>query len=477
MPRKPKARPAGKAKGKGRLALPDCRFTIPAATARALAKRLKLVITEESLNPLQGARITAKGGEVIVEATDWSLHLRARLAEAEIESEGSVLVVDHQLRDALAAAPAGSVVEVEGLPPEGKEPASVLVRIDSAEIELHGTDHAPDMKPYGIGEEGSAESWLEAAELHRVITRCTPFISSEEARYYLNGIYLHAEEAGALRAVATDGHRLGRSDCALLTGEVNEKIVPKRDCALLLDLLAPEARAAAARAKLEAQIGAEDDEAKRAKLEAKLEAIPPVHLRLRTAPQRFGGYAVEAPEFTVTANSIDGSFPDYSRVTPSESALKGRVCVNAAALHAAAARIMSGRAGGGNRERSRAVKLSVKQRALELSADRSGSTRHRDRRQVRAAVHWRRPPVLTKAGKPRADGAKEWPFSAEGVALEIGFNCAYLKEVLESTGLTGKALEGTDANVRFGFGSANDPAILERLDSEETLQIIMPMRV
>ena len=56
---------------------------------------------------------------------------------------------------------------------------------------------------------------LKAAELGRLIERTQFAISTEETRYYLNGIYLHTIEADGdlqLRAVATDGHRLARAD-------------------------------------------------------------------------------------------------------------------------------------------------------------------------------------------------------------------------------------------------------------------------
>ena len=62
---------------------------------------------------------------------------------------------------------------------------------------------------------------LAAADLKRLIDRTQFAISTEETRYYLNGIYLHAAgsaKAATLRAVATDGHRLARVDLPLPKG-------------------------------------------------------------------------------------------------------------------------------------------------------------------------------------------------------------------------------------------------------------------
>src|SRR6202022_1823099 len=62
---------------------------------------------------------------------------------------------------------------------------------------------------------------LAAADVKRLIDRTQFAISTEETRYYLNGIYLHAAgtaKAATLRAVATDGHRLAQMELELPKG-------------------------------------------------------------------------------------------------------------------------------------------------------------------------------------------------------------------------------------------------------------------
>ncbi len=62
---------------------------------------------------------------------------------------------------------------------------------------------------------------MSAADLKRLIEKTRFAISTEETRYYLNGIYLHAAESGGkpvLRAVATDGHRLAQVELPLPAG-------------------------------------------------------------------------------------------------------------------------------------------------------------------------------------------------------------------------------------------------------------------
>src|SRR5699024_1092775 len=74
---------------------------------------------------------------------------------------------------------------------------------------------------------------LQAGEMKNLIDRTRFAISTEETRYYLNGIYVHAAASNGLdvlRAVGTDGHRLARFGMALPEGaaEMPGVIVPRK---------------------------------------------------------------------------------------------------------------------------------------------------------------------------------------------------------------------------------------------------------
>ena len=74
---------------------------------------------------------------------------------------------------------------------------------------------------------------LKASDLKRLIDKTQFAISTEETRYYLNGIYLHIAGAGqaqTLRAVATDGHRLAQMELPLPDGAAGMPgiIVPRK---------------------------------------------------------------------------------------------------------------------------------------------------------------------------------------------------------------------------------------------------------
>ena len=109
-------------------------------------------------------------------------------------------------------------------------------------------------------------------------------ISTEETRYYLNGIYLHTATAGkadTLRAVATDGHRLAQYEIPLPSGAKGMPgvIVPRKTVGEVQRLI-------------------EDSDAE-------------IAIELSQAKIRF-----TIGDVTLTSKLIDGTFPDYARVIP-----------------------------------------------------------------------------------------------------------------------------------------------------------------
>jgi DNA polymerase-3 subunit beta len=120
-------------------------------------------------------------------------------------------------------------------------------------------------------------------DLKRLVDKTQFAISTEETRYYLNGIYLHAvdEKPAKLRAVATDGHRLAQVEIALPKGAsgIPGVIVPRKTVAEIQKLV--------------------EDSGEEVEIE-----LSPAKIRFS-----FG-------RVTLTSKLIDGTFPDYGRVIP-----------------------------------------------------------------------------------------------------------------------------------------------------------------
>ena len=143
-------------------------------------------------------------------------------------------------------------------------------------------------------------------------------ISTEETRYYLNGIFIHKAESGELCAVATDGHRLALTRQALPSGaaQMPSIILPRKAVNELRKLL--------------------DD----------FDGEVLISLSETRAEFRFD-------VVRLTSKLIDGTFPDYTRVIPvgNDRIMKVDVSVFSAAVDRVAT-IAS--------EKSRSVKMELK---------------------------------------------------------------------------------------------------------------------
>jgi DNA polymerase-3 subunit beta len=169
---------------------------------------------------------------------------------------------------------------------------------------------------------------LAAADLKRLIDKTQFAISTEETRYYLNGIYLHtagAAKSPTLRAVATDGHRLAQVELALPDGATGMPgvIVPRKTVGEVQRLIA--------------DIDGE------------------VTIELSQGKIRF-----TLGDVVLTSKLIDGTFPDYGRVIPAGN--DKELIVDKKEFEQAVDRVSTV-----SSERGRAVKLSLSSGKLMLS--------------------------------------------------------------------------------------------------------------
>ena len=145
----------------------------------------------------------------------------------QIERAGRTTAPAHTLYDIVRKLREGAQIELEA---SGERSAMVL-RSGRSTFTLACLP--PEDYPVMAGGELPHNFTLTAAELRSLIDRTRFAISTEETRYYLNGIYLHAtknNEVPVLRAVATDGHRLARVEMALPEGAAGMPgiIVPRK---------------------------------------------------------------------------------------------------------------------------------------------------------------------------------------------------------------------------------------------------------
>jgi len=288
---------------------------------KALGHVHRVVERRNTIPILANVLIRADRSKLGLKATDLDLEVFETIA-ADVAPGGSTTVPAHMLYEIVRKLPDGAQIVLEG----SGDRAVLAVRAGRSRFTLQTLPDS-DFPDLAAGDM-SHKFTLAAADLKRLIEKTQFAISTEETRYYLNGIYLHTAAGGKatmLRAVATDGHRLAQVELPLPAGAEGMPgiIVPRKTVGEVQRLI-------------------EDNEAE-------------VTIELSQGKMRFTIGAV-----TLTSKLIDGTFPDYARVIPLGN--DKELVVDKAEFEAAVDRVSTV-----SSERGRAVKLSLSAGRLILS--------------------------------------------------------------------------------------------------------------
>ncbi len=332
-----------------------------AVLLKALAHVQGVVERRNTIPILANVLLDASGGTLRLTATDMEIAIVEEIAGVEITREGRCTAPAATLLDIVRKLPDGARVELDHK--GGDAPLALRAGRYNTSLMVLPVEDFPSMTEGKLPHRFA----LGAAMLRDLVDRTRFAISTEETRYYLNGIYLHATEVEGrpvLRAVATDGHRLARVEEALPDGAAGMPgvIVPRKTIA--------ELRKLAEETSDEVEFRLSDT-----KLQVKVGAV------------------------TLTSKLIDGTFPDYERVIPkgNDRILKVDKGAFAQAVDRVAA-ISS--------ERSRPVKLSLGKDHLMLTAA---------------------SPEQGQASE-ELDGDT---VTYDAPSLEIGFQARYLKDITD----------------------------------------------
>ncbi|MEF8725249.1 MAG: DNA polymerase III subunit beta [Candidatus Accumulibacter delftensis] len=229
-------------------------------------------------------------------------------------------------------------------------------------------------------------------------------MATQDVRYYLNGLLLLVD-GRELRAVATDGHRLAYASMAL----ENAPEALRAEGAARQELILPRKTVIELNRLL-----ADSDEA------LAIEMLPN-QIRFQ-----FG-------HISLISKLIDGRFPDYERVIP--ASLRNVVSVSRTLLLQSMVRaaILTN-------EKFRGVRLILGEDSLKIMA----------------------------ANAEQEEALEEIEVDYDGEALDVGFNVAYLLDVLNN-----RAEESID----WGFNDANSSALLTIPGNERFRYVVMPMRI
>jgi DNA polymerase-3 subunit beta len=293
------------------------------ALLRAVAQAQSVVERRNTIPILANVLIEAEGNMVSFRATDLDIEVVDK-APAKVDRAGATTVSAVTFHEIVRKLPDGALVVLTD------DGAAGRLTVEAGRSHFSLATLPKEDFPVMASSEYAANFAAPAPVLRRLFDKSKFAISTEETRYYLNGVYMHVADRDGrqvLRCVATDGHRLARIDADLPAGaeKMPGVIVPRKTVGEMRKLL-------------------EDDEMQ-------------IAVSVSETKVRFA-----TPEITLTSKVIDGTFPDYTRVIPLGNTRK--LEVDAAEFAQAVDRVATV-----SSERSRAVKLSLSEDRLMLSVN------------------------------------------------------------------------------------------------------------
>lgn len=225
--------------------------------ARLMAQTTKAVESRNTMPILGTVRLVAADRQLTATATDLDIEITA---SAPVSGDSLALCVNAKLLAGIVSKINGDTLTMEH---DGRR---VTIKSGRSRFTLD-TLPVDDFPSFSAGE-FDVEFDVDLAALVAPVQFA---ISTEETRYYLNGVYLHATEAGTV-AVATDGHRLSRHTGPFLAS-FDGVILPRKLVSIL----------------------------------------PKGNVRVSLSSTKV---RIATQDTTITSKLIDGTFPDYQRVIP-----------------------------------------------------------------------------------------------------------------------------------------------------------------
>jgi DNA polymerase III subunit beta len=287
-------------------------FTAEQATlSKALAKVAGIIERRNTIPILANVMIRAESDQLTITGTDLDIEAITTIA-ARVASPGVTTINAVLLSDIVKKTPPGKEISFA----LDADHLSISAGRSKFRLAVLPADDFPTMQSGDF----AASFDIAGDELGRLIGKAAFAMSTEETRYYLNGVYLH-HAGGELVAVATDGHRLAKVTSPI-DAEFEGVIIPRKTVGEI----------------------------------RKLASGNQVTISVNQFKIRF-----DMGDTVITSKVVDGTFPDYGRVIPAKH--PNSVTVSAQDLSRAADRVASV-----TEDRSRIVVFEAKDGAVKISA-------------------------------------------------------------------------------------------------------------
>jgi DNA polymerase III subunit beta len=361
---------------------------------KALSAALGAVDGKSEVPIFTHVLIGTDGEAGLIRGTDMDMEIAAPFA-AQIVEPGSLAAPAKLLHDIVKRMPGKAQIGLSIV--QGK----LKLVCGNSRFQLAILD-ADDYPALSAKADRSCQFEIEADRLKAMLAGVRHAMANDESRHYLNGVHLHIAhgEMAQLKAVATNGHMLALQACEapIQATPMPAIILPKRTVAEFL-------KALPASSEMVTLIVSE---------------------RLITLELAQG--------WRLTSKLIDGVYPDYSRVIPSDNPYLAKLSADALAK-------------------------ALERVATLCDADHAGIT---------LALEPGGPITITAERAGLGSGSDQAAAEITGKKAAIGFNQRYLAAILAS-------LSG--ATIELHYNAAADPMLIRIDGSSDIVHVLMPMRV
>ena len=363
----------------------------------ALLKSLNFVqgVVEKknTLPRLSNVLLELKNNKLSVVATDLDIIFNDEILEVKIIKEGSTTTSAAILFDILRKIPSNSDLNFE-LKTENK--LSLKSENSNFNLLCLPIDNFPTFADEFKGQEIS----LDNSKFLKLLNKTRISVSNDDTRHYLNGIFLHLTEAHGrnfLTGVATDSHRLSSSSLEINNSDQFQSfILPRKTVYQLCSLLS--------------------------------ENSEPLTMQTSENKIKF-----IIGKMRLVSKVIDGKFPDYKKVVPTNNDKK--LTVSSKDFISSIERVTSVSLDG-----KEGVKLLINKDNIQLSVNSANS----------------------------GEGNEKIKAEFNSDSLNISFNSKYLIDI---------ASEIEDKNLKLNLKDSVSPVLIEDNSDKNSFYVIMPMKI